>query len=152
MTVEELIKLGKIQVRNNPDLMNAYKELFFEKFGRHPNCVPCTFNSDWNRLTGTAPQPQQNYIMRNTTFQLIDNSTIYSYDSEDRKAGRKIRHRTYGNTMTEDFAIAYLTNGSKDEIEKRKLHFKVLPSFLTQKTEEPEVPAKHAKKAANGKK
>jgi hypothetical protein len=36
--------------------------------------------------------------------------------------------------MTEDFAVNYLTYGTKEEIEQRKKHFKTLPKIEAEKT------------------
>ena len=129
MTVEDLIKAGKNQVRNNPDLMSAYIQLFSEKFGRKPDCAGCTFSRDWERLTNSI-NSQNIEIMSDKTFKLKQSHIIYSYDVEDKNTNRKIRRRTYGNTMTEEFAENYLTNGTDEQIAERKKQFSVLPAKL----------------------
>ena len=135
MTVNDLIKIGKSQVRSNPDLMNIYIQLFTEKFGRKPDCAGCTFNRDWQRLTNYSPQKSQ--TMSDKTFRLKKPGIIYSYDVKDKKLKRSFRKRVYGNIMSEDFAIDYLTIGTKAEIEERKKQFAVLPEkFREEETED----------------
>lgn len=139
MTIEDLIKAGKDQVRRNPDLMSAYILLFTEVFGRKPDCAPCTFNRDWERLINST-NPINLEIMTGKTFRLINNSIIYSYDELDVKLKRKIRKRAYGNVMTEEFAINYLTHGTAQQIADRKKQFAVLPSkFVEVENEEKDL-------------
>ncbi|PIF44293.1 hypothetical protein CLU96_1234 [Chryseobacterium sp. 52] len=126
MEIKDLIKAGKDQVRRNPDLMSAYIELFQEKFGKKPDCAGCSFNSDWNRLINET-STQKFTIMSTKNFELINNSIIYSFDYEDKKLKRVFRKRVYGNLMTEDFAIEYLTHGTQEEIAVRKKQFRSLP-------------------------
>lgn len=126
-TVEDLIKAGKNEVRNNSDLMSSYIKLFEEKFGRKPDCAGCTFNSDWNRLTqNQILTSTNNTIMSDKTFLLRDNSIIYSYDLEVQENQFR-RIRRYGNLMNEEFAENYLTHGTPEQIEERKRQFKILP-------------------------
>lgn len=127
MTVENLIKAGKDQVRRNPDLMSAYIQLFTEKFGRKPDCAGCTFARDWTQLTNST-NIQNFEIMSDKTFRLKNNGIIYSYDIDDKKTKRKLRKRAYGNIMSEEFAEAYLTHGTPQEIADRKKQFAVLPA------------------------
>lgn len=127
ITIEDLIKAGKNEVRNNSNLMTAYIQIFEEKFGRKPDCAGCTFNSDWNRLIQNQNTIlSNNIIMSDKTFLLRDNSIIYSYDVEVGENQLR-RVRRYGNLMDEEFAVNYLTNGSDEQIEVRKRQFKILP-------------------------
>lgn len=126
ITIEDLIKAGKSEVRYNSNLLTAYKELFAEKFGREPVCAGCTFDSDWNRLINNQNSTKTE-IMSDKTFKLRDNSIIYSFDRADKKTKRMMRSRMYGNIMTEKFAEDYLTHGSEEQIAERKKQFKVLP-------------------------
>lgn len=135
MTVEDLILIGKEKVRSDEYLLNTYKMLFKEKFGREPDCAGCTFAHDWVRLTNQ--NTISNYtIMPNTTFDIINKGKIYSYDIFDKKTNRTKRVRSYGNVMTEDFANAYLTNGTAEEIAARKKEFRTLPESLIEDKED----------------
>ena len=135
MTKEDLIKAGKNQVRNNPDLMSAYKKIFSQEFGREPDCAGCTFNRDWERLTNST-NTQIQEIMSDKSFKLKNNAIIYSYDVEDKKAGRKLRKRAYGNVMSEEFAENYLTHGTEHEIAERKKQFAILPNKFIETEDE----------------
>lgn len=151
MTIEELIKTGKEKVRGNAVLLNAYKKVFKEKFGREPDCAGCTFTTDWARLTNPSIQPQKKHAMSNKTFDLIHQGKIYSYDVFDKKTKRTKRVRAYGNLMTEDFATAYLINGTPEEIEIRKKQFRTLPESLqTETTDISKLTVKELKELAAG--
>lgn len=126
ISIEDLIKAGKSEVRYNSDLLTAYKKLFAEKFGREPDCAGCTFDSDWNRLINNSNISNRE-IMSDKTFKLRDNSIIYTFDKEDKKKKTLRRTRSYGNIMTEEFAIDYLTHGTPEQIAERKMQFKILP-------------------------
>ena len=123
--VHDLFKYTAEEVRKSEPLTAIYIDLFKQQFGYEPSCVPCTFNSDFNKLKMSR--------MRNTNIKKADNTfvlkavkyKILSYLGKD----KKIR-RSYDNNMTEDFAVGYLSNGTKEEIEERKKLFKVLPKSL----------------------
>ncbi|RMZ60074.1 hypothetical protein D1632_10825 [Chryseobacterium nematophagum] len=125
-SIEDLVKAGKEKVRVTPDLMAAYIELFEKKFGRKPECAGCTFQNDWGKLTQNitihTTEPMADKI-----FKLKDSSRIYSYDYKDKKTGRFLRKRRFGYTMEEEFAEQYLIHGSPEQLEKRKVEFKILP-------------------------
>jgi len=133
VTVEDLIKAGKHEVRNHSELMSAYIRLFQERFGREPDCAGCTFDYDWKRLTETLTSIHTENMSSDITFKLRDNSIIYSFYREDKETGIIRKTRCYGNIMTEEFAEEYLTSGSPEEIESRKKEFKVLPEKFQEK-------------------
>lgn len=135
MTVQELVTLSSQKVRRDSDLMAFYIESFKAQFGKAPNCAGCTFSSDFIKLKSAVEKgtkPQKEMTMRNTevTFKLSKRQgKILSYV----KGGRTIRQ--YDNKMTEDFAVAYLTNGTKQEITERKKIFRELPAEIIAKEE-----------------
>lgn len=130
LTIEDLKKLGSKKVREDETLMEQYVSLFTEKFGETPNCVPCTFDKDWNRLMGNTSS-SVSVVNSSVTFQLKDlNDNPYSFDEYDKETGRYIRKRSYGYNMTEEFAVKYLTVGTTEQIEERKTRFKVLPAQI----------------------
>ena len=132
MTREELITLGEHKVRSNEHLMLFYLKEFEIEFGRKPKCAGCTFKSDWKKFVkGKVKQTQNIITMKsNKTFQLHGKakSKIHTY-----KVGKR-PNRSYGSTMTDDFAVGYLSNGTKQQIEERKKYFKVLPKIEAEKT------------------
>jgi hypothetical protein len=130
MTREDLITLGEHKVRSNEHLMLSYLTEFEALFGRKPKCAGCTFKTDWKRFVQGKQTPKYFKMKTSKQFELEKNakSIIHTY-----KIG-KIPYRSRGNTMTEDFAVSYLTNGTKEEIEQRKKHFKTLPKIEADKT------------------
>lgn len=152
MTVEELIKLNSQKVRGNSDLMAFYIESFEKQFGKKPNCAGCTFKTDFQKLKRaieSKSKPQKQIIMdANTeiTFQLNSKKgKILSF----KKGKAKIYN--YDNKMTEEFAVGYLTHGTKAEIEERKKLFKVLPKEILEK-EAKKTTAKKSGKAKQAQK
>lgn len=123
MTREELIAIGKHKVRRNEDLMLFYLQEFESIFGRKPICAGCTFNKDWEKFSLGRKSLNTFRKMETKTFELNSSSKniIHTY-----YVGKSPR-RKYGHNMTEGFAKEYLSNGTKEEIEERKKHFKTLP-------------------------
>ena len=74
--------------------------------------------------------------MSNTNFKLKDNTSIFSYQYKHEN-GRVMTARTYGYAMTQEFALEYLKNAKKDELEKRQSEFKILPSVADAPKQEP---------------
>lgn len=159
MTPQELILKGAKKVRETPSLMASYLEIFEQVFNRLPNCAGCTFNTDFNKLQKAVDNRTTNetlkYTIMQKTFKLKKvNGTILTF-----KKG-KSPVRMYDNRLTEDFAVAFLTTGTKKEIEKRKDLFTTLPASLREedgleedglgggtKNPKPEAPAPAAKTA-----
>lgn len=136
MTREELITIGEHKVRTNETLMLSYLKEFEKLFSRKPQCAGCTFKSDWSKFINGNIQTQNNFKMKtDKTFELVGsaNSLIHTY-----RIAKK-PYRTYGNRMTEEFANAYLTEGTKEELEARQKYFKKTPKVAKSKVEEIEV-------------
>lgn len=156
MRVDELILKSPDKVRKSPDLMAFYLREYEKIFGRLPNCAGCTFKSDWKKFVQAVKKPtkqiKETMATTEKTFKLKDNRVrIMTYWLD------KSPQRKYSNKLTEDFAIGYLTHGTKEQIEARKKEFAILPSGLNLKKEkvedkqEPKVivePKKVAKKVA----
>lgn len=124
MTKEELILKGKQKVRGNSDLMFIYISLFQEQFGHKPNCAGCTFDNDWRRFMSNETTIKTNLTNMENTFRLKDlSSEILCYVKDG------ITVRKYANKIDESFVIAFLTNGTTEEIEQRKKLFSVLPQI-----------------------
>ena len=151
MTANEIIKLGKVKVRTTPSLYSIYQDLFKAEFGFTPICPTCgnpEGHRHWRMFENSAKGLSvviPNTLKMATTFQLKDLSKIYTYNLKSDN-GRFIPKRAKGSKMTEEFAIAYLTNGNTEEIESRTKEFKVLPKIETEKESEG-VQAKEATKA-----
>src|SRR5690606_24313406 len=133
---QELILKGGDKVRRDESLILSYLEEFEKLFGYKPKCAGCSFSKDWKKFVNYSQQTKSKTFKMKTdkTFELKKDarSKIQTY-----KIGKQ-PFRTYGNTMTEDFAKAFLTNGTKEEIAERKKLFVTLPYGKTN-TKKPDV-------------
>ena len=132
MTNEELIKLGKEEILKN------YKQLYISRytavFGKAPSCASCSFSKDFRAFKEKIRKKETNLKLDTmaTGYKLNPrfNSTILSYQTD------KGIKRIYGRNMTDEFAEAFLTNGSKKQIAERKKMFVEIP----EKKESPKEP------------
>lgn len=143
MTGKDIIKAGKVKVRNSPSLYPAYQELFKEAFGYAPECPTCGSaqgHRDWsafetyvntNTITNTKKIEQ---MAANKTFVLRDKNKIYSLDYKHQN-GRILRKRVYGYAMDDAWAEEYLANAdglaSEKEMAARIAEFKTFPESQT---------------------
>ena len=149
MTLEDLILNSPDKVRGDSNLMRAYIDIYTGIYGSAPSCAGCTFKTDFKKLLNYA-QRATNLNTPNVmkkpekTFKLKKiNGTIHTYKNGKNPV------RMYDNRMTEDFAVAYLTNGTKKEIEEKKKYFEVLPTgILSKKAAEPKAEAAEPKAEA----
>jgi hypothetical protein len=135
MTKEELIALGSSKVRNDSALLSLYFDMFKEEFGYIPPPPCCGNMSDWYKFEkskGENISLTKNYEIMNADFEIKDKQKIYTYTDV-----KGIKRRCGGFYMTVEFAIAYLTNGTEEEVELRKKEFKTLPNL--EQTEEQET-------------
>ena len=141
MTPQDIIKKGKVAVRNSGTLYPLYKSLFFEAFGREAECPTCGSaqgKADWNSFTAYANGADPETLNNNTTnmakptFVIKKKAPIYRYQNE----GERVQ-RVYGDVMSEDFAIKYLENAENDPelLAKRKAEFSVLPEKFRDEVE-----------------
>lgn len=134
MTVQELVNKTSQEVRRNPDLMALYIKYYQKKFGSIGSCAGCGFASGFEKLrkaVNSGVQQTKTIKMKketNNTFQFLNNSNEILTYFVNKKPIRK-----YKKQADEDFIIGYLINGTKEEIEKRKKLFKVLPESLRSK-------------------
>ncbi|WP_448607600.1 hypothetical protein [Paenimyroides ceti] len=134
MDALELIQKSSREVRGNSNLMAIYIKAYKEQFGFTPNCAGCTFNSDFQKLKNALSKNNQKPLIQiemENTFKLLKVSGAILTYKKDGKVFRK-----YDNKLTEEFAIGYLTNGTKEELELRKKEFKKLPKGLNKSKEE----------------
>ena len=151
MDVKELLKLGSQKIRMNSALLSAFVEEYYKVFGVRPNCAGCTFKTTYADLYAKVFGVNKNnfikhVIMENYKINVRERSNIHSFVDPKTK---KVR-RSYGKNMSEEFAIAFLKNGSKKEIEERKLIFDFIPQPEV-KAEKPTA-KKATKKTAKAKK
>lgn len=145
-TARELIQRGMVAVRNSATLYPEYQNLFNEAFGYFPECPTCGSllgQNQWKAFAAFADGADPNSLLtKNTTetmskqtFKIKDRNKLYTYNFKKKDQDRLFTSRTYGDVMTEEFAIGYLDSAAEDE------------ELLNQrKTEFAELPAKYAKK------
>ena len=147
-TAKELIQRGMVAVRNSATLYPEYQNLFNEAFGYFPECPTCGSllgQNQWKAFAAFADGADPKTLLtKNTTetmskqtFKIKDRNKLYAYNFKKKGQDRDFTSRTYGDVMTEDFAIGYLDSASGDEelLNQRKAEFA-------------ELPAKYAKKEA----
>lgn len=144
MTFGELILSNKSEVRSNSNLTTYFIYAYKYIFGYAPSCAGCSINNEFNNLVKQVKQRNiqeqeidinlENNIMTNNTKTFVLSPTtkdsMLAYQDKDKNIRRK-----HLNKLTDEYVIAYLTNGTSEEIEERKKKFKVLPLELREKTE-----------------
>lgn len=144
MTAEELILIDSSKVRRDSNLMLFYVRTFLKEFGYLPNCAVCNFNSDWIKLVRKI-NGEENLVTlqkhkKMATFILKrPEGKILAY----KKDGKT--YRKYDTSLTEEFVIEYLSNGTEEELSERKKLFSKLPKTET-KEEKPKTGRKRNKK------
>ena len=154
MTFRELTQLNKGIIRGNSDFtlffINAYQHIF----GYKPSCSGCSINNEMHKLFERIKQmPNQDLeilidkdlIMENTDKTFVKSinfkENLIAYKDENGRIRRK-----FANKLTDDFVIAYLTNGTPEELEDRRKKFKVLPLAMREVKEEPKKEKKKREK------
>lgn len=140
MTAKDIINKGKVAVRQSSTLYPIYQNLFKEAFGYFPECPTCgsvNGHKHWDAFVafGNGSDPdtlltQNNITMSSKSFEIKNKNSIYSYNFKKKGQDRYFTSRTYGDVMSEAFAIAYLDNVATDEelLNQRKSEFSLLPS------------------------
>lgn len=154
MTYGELISLNSGRVRNESNLTNYFMNAYNNIFGNFPSCTGCAINNEFNKLIQQVKTKgiqqdeieikQNNITMvdESKTFVLSPNTDDYMlvYTDKDKRDRRKFLTR-----LTDEYVVAYLTNGTTEEIEERKKKFKVLPLALREKAEKQVLKTKEKK-------
>lgn len=139
-TAKEIVQRGMVAVRNSATLYPRYQELFNETFGYFPECPTCGSalgKNQWKAFEAFVAGADPNTLlttktsetMSKNTFKIKDKTKLYSYNFKKKGQDRDFTARTYGDVMTEDFAVAYL-DAAKDDAEllaERKAQFSQLP-------------------------
>ena len=138
MDAIQIIKMGKVAVRNNATAYSFYQNLFKEAFGFTPECPTCgsiNGHKHWQHFEAYAKGAEPLSLINNTlknmskkSFEVKNKSKIYSYTFE--KNGRLLIARSYGDVMSEDFAKKYLETAKNDPelLQKRRSEFTKLPA------------------------
>lgn len=125
-TLHSLFSYSAQEIRSNPELLSLFVLAYKEVYGSEPSCSGCALKSEFENLKRHYENREKKEVMStNKTFQLVKvKNEILSYVHKGQK------YRMYDFNMTEEFAIAFLTNGTKEQIEERKGLFKKIPDSL----------------------
>ena len=133
MTLQELVGTPAKTVRYDEELMRLYIERFKAVFGYEPNCAGCTFNTDFNKLKRYAALNADPREISKHSFKTSSMATgkfnlkrqhrndILSYKDGNRTM------RVYGKKMTDEFAEAFLSKGTKAQLAEREKMFESTP-------------------------
>lgn len=147
---KELLNKGAKAIRSDNNLMRSYVDLYKSVFSYEPNCAPCTFSNDFEKLrkrvlTESSTQSQKLTTMGNYKLKKRHQNEILTY----KKDGRPFR--SYGYTMTDDFAENFLKNATKEERKKREKMFEELPSKKAKKEDQKSADDSKKNEGENGK-
>ena len=153
-TAKELVQRGMVAVRNSATLYPLYQNLFKEVFGYTPECPTCGSilgQNQWKAFAayadGADPETlltsKSSEAMAKNTFKIKNRNKLYSFNFKKKGQDRDFTSRTYGDVMTEEFAVAYLENAQENEelFNQRKAEFSELPAKYTKKEIEAEAEA-----------
>jgi len=123
MTLGEFVKIEPQIIRRDNELMQLYINFYEAAFFLIPNCVGCSFKSGFKKLKQYAIHGEKNINfdkniieMKNPkTFLLkpIYQTKILTYVDSDKRI-----HRTYGYSLTEEFANELVKAGKGDHFNK----------------------------------
>ena len=143
MTYGELILKSSSEVRSNSNLTSCFINAYKNVFGHVPTCSGCAINNELGNLIKhikTRNLQEQEIEVTTNNITMVDNSKTFVLNpslQDDMLAYRdknKVIRRKFVSKLTDEYVVAYLTNGTAEEIEERKKKFKVLPLALQEKT------------------
>ena len=137
MTAEELIAKGSSQVRNNSGLTAIYLNLYEKTFGHQLACSACNFDYHFQIFTNAILNKTQLnlFTMENQkTHKFYQSGEIKAYDTEEGNLNSRVYFNDY--SATDETALAYLTHGTPEQLEARKLEFQILPEGYGKEKEE----------------
>lgn len=128
MTAEEVIAKGSGQVRNNSDLTAIYLNLYEKTFGQKLSCSGCNFDYHFQIFTNRILNKTELNLFtmeKQKTHKFYQSGEIKAYDAEKDNLNSRVYFNDYN--ATDELAIAYLTHGTPEQVEARKLEFQILP-------------------------
>lgn len=145
MTYGELILKSSSEVRSNSNLTSYFINAYKNVFGHVPTCSGCAINNELGNLIKqikTRNLQDQEIEVTTNNINMVDNSKTFVLSpcpslQDDMLAytdKNKVIRRKFVSKLTDEYVVAYLTNGTAEEIEERKKKFKVLPLALQEKT------------------
>ena len=154
MTYGELILKSSSEVRSNANLTSYFINAYKNVFGNVPTCSGCAINNELGNLIKqikTRNLQEQEIEVTTNNITMVDNSKTFVLSpslQDDMLAytdKNKVIRRKFVNKLTDEYVVAYLTNGTAEEIEDRKKKFKVLPLALREKAEKQALKTKEKK-------
>ena len=154
MTYGELILKSSSEVRSNSNLTSYFINAYKNVCGHVPTCSGCAINNELGSLIKEIKKRNlqgQEIEVTTNNITMVDNSKTFvlspslrddmlAYTDEN-----KVIRRKFVSKLTDEYVVAYLTNGTAEEIEERKKKFKVLPLALQEKTEKQVLKTKEKK-------
>lgn len=122
MTLNELSQYNINEMLNNEHLIFHFKEIYKASYGVYPTCTSCAIANEFRKLIESETKiniNQMEYKYR------APKGEILTYINADGK-----RVRCYDTNLNDEFVRGFLTVSKfadKEEIDKRKSLFKVLP-------------------------
>ena len=130
MDVQSLVKLNPKKVRNDENLMRLYIDCYKDAFSVEPDCAPCTFTRDFDKLKKailTGPVKLKERVLKTPNMAKTKKpkyelkrkyrSQIFTY-----REGKK-PFRTYGHLMTDEFAEKFIENSADEKQKQERLAF-----------------------------
>ena len=154
MTYGELILKSSSEVRNDSNLTSYFINAYKNVLGYVPTCSGCAINNELGNLIKqikTRNLQDQEIEVTTNNITMVDNSKTFVLSpslQDDMLAytdKNKVIRRKLVSKLTDEYVVAYLTNGTAEEIEGRKKKFKVLPLALREKAEKQALKTKEKK-------
>jgi len=135
ITAKELVMMNPSLIRRNTDLMRSYIQIYKDAFFVEPNCFSCSFQKDFQKLKRFVLKNnieiKTHLVMGNYTLKSRFKNNILTYRIDNKP------YRSYGYLMTDEFAKAFLSNGTKEELKQRAEMFEgevVIETKVTKKS------------------
>ena len=154
MTYGELILKSSSEVRSNSNLTSYFINAYKNVCGHVPTCSGCAINNELGNLIKEIKKRNlqgQEIEVTTNNITMVDNSKTFVLSPslrDDMLAytdKNKVIRRKFVSKLTDEYVVAYLTNGTAEEIEERKNKFKVLPLALREIAEKQELKTKEKK-------
>ena len=122
MTLEEFVGLDPNKIRRDKELMQLYINFYEAAFFIIPNCAGCSFKGGFQKLKHYTLNGKKNINFDKNIIEMKNSKTfllkpIYQTKILTFKKDGKI-HRSYGYSLTEDFANELVKAGKGDYFNK----------------------------------
>ena len=123
MDIKEFVGIDPNRIRNDKELMQLYINFYEAAFSFIPNCAGCSFKTRFNKLKQYAFNGKKNINFDKNTTEMKTTKTfllkpIYQTKILTYVDSNKAIHRTYGYSLTEEFANELVKSGKGDHFNK----------------------------------